>query len=638
MSTFSGKPHSSPPHWSIEARLPRSARKIRYKYTRYQNGADIKILYDAYSQLWFESEKYIRAYQDNSGLQTRVILIGWMHPRHINLLKGYLLLIKLLGADLNFRFGWERPDVAQALGNSYLKSGFKIEFASDLSPRFRVFRTFWGYGFRAYALSDQTKASLQKLSHLNAIEYSNPKSVIDVLIDSIITQKVEKNLTNRVRRALFLPPENLAVHSLMHQNMDILISFLRSFRLPNLAEILASKVPNDFQDRFRYLAEVYPSGITDSSVMLNVKRLYRHSDPKFFVNGQFRFPAIDFRNFVGHARPGSMPVECDLIELTELTDVKIQKGGTIICDHELVVVDRAADPRLEHVSGQWEHVFGSSLNGQTVMVELCEAASKSIDEGILLSGRNDYNWYHWMIEYLARVIEIDEEIDSRIPWVISNRVPKTGVEALKMISTRDILVLDSEKLQHFEKLMVMSPNASVIDTVLAPWERISRFNTHNLYELRSAMRQIPSGSSFPEKVFIVRESTHRNVVNQDKLVDIALDYGFRPIILDNLDFSEQLDLFSNAKVIITAGGAVMANYLFMPKESHVVQLNNVANKDFVIPPLLSSIAGSKFISIIGNPKKVKKFRHLRIDQIHESYAIKPRTLKSVLDSLNEGAI
>jgi hypothetical protein len=564
-----------------------------------------------------------------------------MNPRHVTLLRGYLLLIKLLGADLNFRFGWERPDVAQALGKSYLKSGFKIEFASDLSTRFRVFRTFWGYGFRAYALSEQTKASLQNFNHLNAIEYSNPKSVVDVLIDSILTQKIEKNLTNKVRRMLLLPPEMQAVQALMTNNIDIVLYFLRSFRLPKLAEILGSKVPDayqDRQDRFRFLAEVFPSGIVESSIILNVKRLYKHSDPEPFVHGQVRFPTIDYRKSIGHARPGSMPVECDLIELTELTDVKIQKGGTIICDHELVVVDRAADPRLEHVSGQWEHVFGSPLLGQTVMVDLCEDAAESNDNGILLSGRNDYNWYHWMVEYLPRVLEIDKEIDSKIPWVISNRVPKTGVDALKMISARDIIVCDTEKLQHFKKLMVMSPNASVVDTVLAPWERISRFNTHNLHELRSAMRRIPSSSSFPEKVFIVRKSTHRNVVNQDQLVDIALDYGFRPISLENLDFSEQLDLFSNAKVIITAGGAVMANYLFMPQESHVIQLNNVANKDFVIPPLLCSIADSKFTSILAKPKKVKKFRHLRIDEIHESYVINPRMLESVIKSLDKSSI
>jgi capsular polysaccharide biosynthesis protein len=283
-------------------------------------------------------------------------------------------------------------------------------------------------------------------------------------------------------------------------------------------------------------------------------------------------------------------------------------------------------------------VFGSSSNGKTAMLEFCEDAAESNDNGILLSGRNDYNWYHWMVEYLPRVIEIEKEIDPEIPWVISNRVPKTGIEALKMISTRDILVCDSEKLQHFKKLIVMSPNASVIDTVLAPWERISRFNTHNLHGLRSAMRSASSKSSFPEKVFIVRESTHRNVLNQDQLVDIARGYGFRPISIENQDFSEQLDLFSNAKVIITAGGAVMANYLFMSEGSHVIQLNNEANKDFVIPPLLSSIAGSKFISILGKPKKVEKVRHLRIDQIHESYVIKPRILKSVLESLNKSSI
>ena len=635
-----------PPHWRIETRSPRNARRIVKRYYEYQNGADIKILYDAYSQLWYESEKYIRRHEDKSGLQTRVILIGWMHPSHVTLLRGYLLLLKLLGADLNFRFGWERPDVAEALGNSYLKSGFKIEFASDLSPRFRVFRTFRGYGFRAYALSEQTKASLQDLNHLNAIENSNYKSVVNVLIDSILTQKVEKNLTNKVRRMLLLPPEMQAIQALMTNNIDIVLYFLRSFRLPKLAEILASKVPSlyqDRQDKFRFLAEVCPSGIAESSTILNVKRLYKHSDPEHFVNGQVRFPTIDYKKSIGHARPGNMPVESDLTELTELTDVKIQKGGTIICDHELVVVDRAADPRLEHVSGQWEHVFGSPLCGRTVMVELCEDAAKSIDEGILLSGRNDYNWYHWMVEYLPRVIEIDKELDSRIPWVISNRVPKTGVEALKMISTRDILVCDSEKLQHFKKLIVMSPNASVVDTVLAPWERISRFNTHNLQELRSAMRRSSSSRSFPEKVFIVRESKRikrysRNVVNQDQLVDIALGYGFHSINLEDMDFSEQLDLFSNARMVITAGGAVMANYLFMPQESHVIQLNNVANKDFVIPPLLSSIAGSKFTSIVGKTSIGRNVRNLRIDHVHESYVIKPRTLETVLKSFNESSI
>jgi hypothetical protein len=628
--------NSSPSQWGIEMQPPRSARKIVNKYKKYQRGADIKILYDAYSRLWFESEKYIQAseHANISGVQTRVILRGWIDPSRIKLLRAYLLLIKLLGADLNFRFGFERRDVAQALGDSYLKSGFKIEFASDLSPRFQIFRTFRGYGYKAYELSEQAKASLQNLKHLNAIENSNSKSVVDVTIDSILTLKVEKNVTNKVRRVLLLPPEVLAVDALALKNIEILISFLRSFWLPNLAEILASKVPNEFQDRFRFLAEVYPSGIAESSVILNVKRLYKHSDPGSFVNEQVRFPTVHFRNRIGHARPGNMRVECDLVELTELTDVKIQKGGTIICDHDLVVVDRAADPRFENVSGQREHVFGSSLRGQTVMVELCQDAAKSIDNGILLSGRNDYNWYHWMVEYLPRVIEIEKEIDPGIPWVISNRVPKTGVEALKMISTRGVLICDAEKRQYFKKLIVLSPNASVFDTDLAPWEQISRFNTHNLQELRIAMRRMSSNSRLPEKVFIVRESKHRNVVNQGQLVEIALGYGFHPVNLEDMDFSEQLDLFSNAKAVITVGGAVMANYLFMPQESHVIQLNNVASRDFVIPPLLSSIAGSKFTSILGEPNKDRILRNSRTEHVHESYVIKPRILKTVLESLN----
>jgi hypothetical protein len=157
-------------------------------------------LYDAYSQLWFESEKYIQRHEDKSGLQTRVILNGWMNPRYMTLLRGYLLLIKLLGADLNFRFGFERRDVAQVLGDSFLKSGFKIEFVADLSPRFQIFRTVLGSNYQANASSEETNALLQNWNQIIGIthEDSNFRSVVDVTIDSIHTLKVEKSTTNKI--------------------------------------------------------------------------------------------------------------------------------------------------------------------------------------------------------------------------------------------------------------------------------------------------------------------------------------------------------------------------------------------------------------------------------------------------------
>jgi hypothetical protein len=75
----------------------------------------------------------------------------------------------------------------------------------------------------------------------------------------------------------------------------------------------------------------------------------------------------------------------------------------------------------------------------------------------------------------------------------------------------------------------------------------------------------------------------------------------------------------------------------MPEGSHVIQLNNEANKDFIIPPLLSSIAGSRFTSIVGKPEKSRNARNLRIEQIHESYVIKPQRLETVLAFLNQSS-
>ena len=81
--------------------------------------------------------------------------------------------------------------------------------------------------------------------------------------------------------------------------------------------------------------------------------------------------------------------------------------------------------------------------------------------------------------------------------------------------------------------------------------------------------------------------------------------------LENLDFSEQLELFSNAKVAISSDGAVMANYLFMPQDSHVIPIKQCSKYRFYY-----------FIIAIFN----RRFK---------SHEVKPRILESVLESLNE---
>ena len=623
--------------WSVGMQTPRKAKKISKGYVDYQRHGDIKILYKAFEELFLEMQKYIEIEKnfDTNKYETRVILKGWIDPRFSSKLKILLTIGKLRGADLTFKFGYRREDVAAVLGPSYLDSGYKIEFSSEISKKFVLFKPFLGFNYLPNPSSEMTKSLLDDCLPQSMYSSSQAPSLEDanLTIDSLYSVRVERSASNSGLKLFGLPPKMLALDVLMLENTEAIVAALRSFHFPEFARIAKDRVPVEYRDRLLFLSETLEvDEQVNESVVLGVNRLFEKSLSSTGAKTEM-FPTVAYKKNVGHCKPGTLPVESDLVRITDLTNAFVQKGGTIICENRLVVVDRAADPRIEFVSGQWDHVFGSSVYGERALIKLCEPANESFKNGVLLSGRNDFNWYHWMIEYMPRAIEVDPVIDAKIPWVISNRVPKSGIDALKMISSREIVVCDSEKLHSFSTLKVMSPNASVIDTLLAPWEKISKFNLDNLRMLRKSLIGADTRPKFAPKVFIERASTHRNVINQDELIELAASYGFQSVSLEELDFSQQLNLFSNADAVITAGGAVMANFIFMKPGSNLVQLNNVANKEFIIPALLCDVSQTKLTTVVGRPAKEKGASGMHIDIIHGSYEIRPKDLRSALNSL-----
>jgi hypothetical protein len=613
---------------------PRKAKRILKKYERFQQNGDVTLLYSSFSELDEELRRYVGIKEAaNTNLDTRIILKGWIDPQFRSKLALSLAFKKLMGANLSFQFGFLRDDVATALGRPYLNSGFKIELSSNTAAKFHISRSFLGVNFQLNPSSSNTRYLIEEWipSSANELKAMPGVQLAPITVDSLFRVEVERNYLNRLRRIFGLPPKLMPVDAVMLNNTELLIGALRSFHNPEFAQFIEDAIPIEYKQKIRFLSEVHEIGTEiEGSVVLQVQRIYENDSAKDPRTVE-KFPKIVFKGNIGKAAPGPISIQADLVKITDVSDVNIQKGGTIISNDKLLVVDRAADPRIEFVSGQWDHIFSSALNGDRALVGLCEPDTKTYENGILLSGRNDFNWYHWMIEYLPRALEVDHMFDSEIPWVVSNRVPSSGLEALNMISKREILVCDSEKLCHFDNLKVLSPNSSVIDTLLAPWEKISRFNLANLRALREKLLIDSSDSRFSKRVFIERKSTHRNVVNQDELMEVAVNQGFDPVSIDDLSFGDQLNLFSNSESIITAGGAVMANFILMKPNSKLIQLNTSANKDFIIPSLLCTISGTNFTSVVGRPVVEKGTKQSLIDQIHNSYKINPRDLVLALN-------
>ncbi len=71
------------------------------------------------------------------------------------------------------------------------------------------------------------------------------------------------------------------------------------------------------------------------------------------------------------------------------------------------------------------------------------------------------------------------------------------------------------------------------------------------------------GATTPRKrVFIKRNAKKRVFLNRDNFLDDLQDQGFEDVFLEDLSFTEQIELFAKAEVVVGAHGAGLANILF----------------------------------------------------------------------------
>ena len=70
-------------------------------------------------------------------------------------------------------------------------------------------------------------------------------------------------------------------------------------------------------------------------------------------------------------------------------------------------------------------------------------------------------------------------------------------------------------------------------------------------------------------IFLRRNSEYRKVVNADEVEKLFLSQGYVVIEPEKLTFLQQVELFNNAKSIVSSSGAALANMIFSPPGTKV---------------------------------------------------------------------
>ncbi|GAB1487961.1 glycosyltransferase family 61 protein [Opitutaceae bacterium] len=169
---------------------------------------------------------------------------------------------------------------------------------------------------------------------------------------------------------------------------------------------------------------------------------------------------------------------------------------------------------------------------------------------------------HWLLDELPRLLTLPPDAAGTL--LAHTSEPYARV-ALALQGWRGALLQPGRTTHHqSEHLVVPSLLGSVVQPSPRALELITAF---------TARLPTPAAPIAGERLYLSRErAQRRRVLNEHELWSLLETNGFTKLHLEDLTWSEQIDAFRRAKVIVAPHGAGLANLAFCPPGTRVIEL------------------------------------------------------------------
>jgi len=233
-----------------------------------------------------------------------------------------------------------------------------------------------------------------------------------------------------------------------------------------------------------------------------------------------------------------------------------------------------------------------SLGRGTIYEETMEWDCKNIDvknieeTPLFYFVYNCANYFHWIydtVPYLYSYFELKKRTDN-LKLLVSTPDGKDDLypfvyETLSLLGiTKDDLVFLNKDTKYKELIVGSSLTHN----------RMSSAPPHS--KVFSIIDSMEGGFGYEgyEKIYVSRRTwtqnksenigtdytTQRMCVNEDEVVEILNDYGFKEIFCENYSMKDKIGIFRTAKVVVGPIGGGMSNVLFCKPSTRVISINS----------------------------------------------------------------
>ncbi len=209
----------------------------------------------------------------------------------------------------------------------------------------------------------------------------------------------------------------------------------------------------------------------------------------------------------------------------------------------------------------------------------------------ILAGRYLYthnhfsnNYFHWHIQTIGGIWLAKKELAEQHRILFPNNLAKWQLDSLQLYGVRDEEVLWYDPEENVLVDEIIYPSMSWLynhgGVYGMPVDFLKSFRTKSI-----ACSANEGDGQYPqERLYLSRFRQRRNLVNEEEVCQALKALDFKIIQPETLNFYQQVELFSKAKVVVSAPGAALTNLLYMKEGGCVIEL--MSNDFFAANPRL----------------------------------------------------
>lgn len=245
---------------------------------------------------------------------------------------------------------------------------------------------------------------------------------------------------------------------------------------------------------------------------------------------------------------------------------------------------------------------------------------------LISGGAPNNNYFHFLFDAVSRIGILEKQIKNL------KKIDYFYVPDIKYKYQREILQI----LNIYKKSITSKKNKHIyFDKVYAtnhPWQNtnnpakdIERIPKWLIIWLRKKFIKHKSKCQIFKKIYIDRSDSNfnnRKITNYEEIKQLLTLHNFKIIKLTKYKFSEQINIFENAKIIVANHGAGLTNIIFCKKNTKIIELRSPLTRK--IYQNIGKILNLKYNYIIG------KFKNKKFNDQNSEISIDLKKLKKLI--------